>query len=384
MNRRGFLAGTGACGGCLLTASLFAQSDWQSPPRLTRPDVATDEGGLWAMMDREETRLRRSPFVIRDPALREYVQAIACKVAGAHCPDIRVHLVNTPIFNAFMAPNGMMQVWSGLLLRVENEAQLAAILGHEIGHYLQRHTLERLRDVRSRSAFGQFLGLFGLVGAIGQLAVLASMMAYSREQEAEADRIGLVLMREAGYDGREAARIWGNLMLEIKARKENNALERSPMFATHPAPEDRQQALARLAEVDAGGATGEEPWQKAMNPFRHEWIMDEVKRRQYDESLALLDRLVTRRTNQSEYLFARGEVYRMRAANSDADAALADYRAAIAAGGEPAETHRSLGILQRSRNELPDARASFEKYLGMAPNAPDAALIKTYLSELGS
>jgi Zn-dependent protease with chaperone function len=182
MNRRGFLRAAAGCGGCLLTAALYAQSEWQSPPRLTRPDIATDEGGLWAMMDREEARLRRSPFVIRDTALREYVQGIACKLAGPHCPDVRVHLVNTPIFNAFMAPNGMMQVWSGLLLRVENEAQLAAILGHEIGHYLQRHSLERLRDARTRSAFGQFLGVFGLVGAIGQLAVLASMMAYSREQ----------------------------------------------------------------------------------------------------------------------------------------------------------------------------------------------------------
>jgi predicted Zn-dependent protease len=264
---------------------------------------------------------------------------------------------------------------------MENEAQLAAILGHEIGHYLQRHTLERLRDVRTRTAFGQFLGLFGLVGAVGQLAVLASMMAYSRDQETEADRIGVVLMRQAGYDGREAARVWENLLLEIKARKDGLP-DRSPMFATHPAPENRQQALIELAANNPGGDTGEDAWQKAMNPFRHEWIMDEVKRRQFDESLALLDRLVTRRTNQAEYLFARGEVYRMRASNSDADSAFADYKAAIAAGGEPAETHRSLGILYRARNESAEARASFEKYLSAAPNAPDAALIKTYLSEM--
>jgi predicted Zn-dependent protease len=80
-------------------------------------------------MDREETRLRRSPFAIRDPALREYVQGIACKLAGEHCPDVRVHLLSTPLFNASMAPNGMMQVWTGLMLRMENEAQ-PAILGH--------------------------------------------------------------------------------------------------------------------------------------------------------------------------------------------------------------------------------------------------------------
>ena len=57
-----------------------------------------------------------------------------------------------------MAPNGMMQVWSGLL-RVDNEAQLASVVGHEIGHYLQRHTVERLRDAQSRSAFGMVLNI---------------------------------------------------------------------------------------------------------------------------------------------------------------------------------------------------------------------------------
>ena len=91
---------------------------WIAPPRFTRPEVATDEGGLWAMMDREETRMRRSPFLIRDANLRDYLQGIACKLAGEHCPDVRVYPVRTPFFNASMAPNGMMQVWSGLLLRV--------------------------------------------------------------------------------------------------------------------------------------------------------------------------------------------------------------------------------------------------------------------------
>ena len=74
------------------------------------------------MMDRAEAQLRRSPFVLRDEKLRAYVQDITCRLASQHCPDVRVHLVRTPYFNASMAPNGMMQVWSGLLLRVENEA----------------------------------------------------------------------------------------------------------------------------------------------------------------------------------------------------------------------------------------------------------------------
>ena len=81
-----------------------------------------------------------------DLKLHAYVEDIACRLGASHCPDIRVHIVRTPWFNASMAPNGMMQVWSGLLLRADNEAQLAAVLGHEIGHYISRHSVERLRD----------------------------------------------------------------------------------------------------------------------------------------------------------------------------------------------------------------------------------------------
>ena len=143
MRRRLWLRG--ACAHCaVLAGAVFAQqAEWSPPTRFVRPDLATDEGGLWAMMDREETRLRRSPFRMRDEALARYLQEVVCRLGGDHCPDMRVYAVRTPYFNASMAPNGMMQVWSGLLLRMDNEAQLAAVLGHEIGHFLQRHSVER-------------------------------------------------------------------------------------------------------------------------------------------------------------------------------------------------------------------------------------------------
>ena len=121
------------CAHCAALGGLAAaQTAWEVPPRFARPDVASDEGGLWALMDREEARLRRSPFRMREEPLGLYLGDLACRLGAAHCPDIRVYAVRTPYFNASMAPNGMMQVWSGLMLRVENEAQLAAILGHEI------------------------------------------------------------------------------------------------------------------------------------------------------------------------------------------------------------------------------------------------------------
>ncbi len=102
MKRRRFIAAGCACCGALAGGAVLAQTqtDRQTPARFSRPDIATDEGGLWALMDREETRLRRSPFSLRDPELRGYVQGIACKLAGDHCPDVRVYVMKTPLFNA--------------------------------------------------------------------------------------------------------------------------------------------------------------------------------------------------------------------------------------------------------------------------------------------
>jgi predicted Zn-dependent protease len=385
VNRRRFLAVGCTCGASLVSGSVFAQAaslqTWQWPQRFQRPDIATDEGGLWSMMDREETRLRRSPFSLRDRELNDYVRGIACRLAGDHCPDIRVHLVNTPLFNANVAPNGMMQVWTGLMLRVDNEAQLAAVLGHEIGHYLARHSLERLRDVKTRSAFAQFLGMFGLVGVIGQLGVLAGSFAYSRDHEREADRIGLNLMQRAGYAAVEAAKVWENLLLELKAKPGGDPTRTNPLFATHPAAEERMETLRSLANGAPDGETNEATWQLQTARFRREWLYDEVKRGQHEESLALLTRKIAVAPGQPEFLYARAEIYRSRAAQNDLDAAMNDYRAAVQGGG-PAESHRGMGMVYRVRNLAPEARTSFQRYLELLPDAPDVPMIKTFVEEL--
>lgn len=117
--RRGFLQS--ACKHCLGLGALLsglpspaqdaAPGAFQVPGRFSRPAVDTEEGGLWSLMDREEARLRRSPLAIRDSALGKYLGDLTCGLTAGHCPDIRIHVMRTPMFNASMAPNGMMQVW---------------------------------------------------------------------------------------------------------------------------------------------------------------------------------------------------------------------------------------------------------------------------------
>jgi predicted Zn-dependent protease len=374
------------CAHCALLAGLGRAEaspaiEWTPPARLPRPDVSTDEGGLWALMDREETRLRRSSFVLRDAALREYLTGIACRLAGEHCADTRVYAVRTPLFNASMAPNGMMQVWTGLLLRAENEAQLAAVIGHEIGHYLQRHSLARLRDARSRSAFVTLMAPFGVVGAVGQLAALAGGLAYSREHEREADRIGLALMQRNGYDLREAARIWANLRAEMAAGPGGDPAQRSVMMATHPGIEERQATLQQLAG-DGGGEVFEAAYHARIEPILWTMLEDELKQAQYDETIQLFGRLCARRPGRGDLRWFLGEARRLRGKDGDAAAALDDCRAALALQPAPAEAWRSLGFLHRALGQPVESAAAFTRYVELLPDAPDAAIVRSYLTEM--
>ncbi|MBI5279635.1 MAG: M48 family metalloprotease [Burkholderiales bacterium] len=381
--RRGFLRS--ACRHCVgwggfaaLGASAQQAAEPLLPARFARPGLDSDEGGLWAMMDREETRLRRSSFIIKDDALQAYLYQLVCKLGGEHCQDIRVHIARTPHFNASMAPNGMMQVWSGLLLRCENEAQLAAVLGHELGHYLERHTLERMRDIKSKAGLATFLAVFGVVGAVAGLGVLVTSYAFSREQEERADRIGMRLMQRAGFDGRQAAVVWDNLLGELKITGGEEAGKRSALFATHPPVADRRDGLLRLAG-EAGGSLGAEDFERVTASHRLGWLQEEVRRGQFEESLVLFDRMLKRRPEDVQVLYARGEVFRLRDGTDDLQRAADDLVRATASDNTPAEAFRSLGLVHRRRNDMPAATAAFQRYLALAPEAGDAGLIKTYL-----
>lgn len=370
--------------GALAGGSAFAQAlaGGPLPPRFVRPASDTDEGGLWGLMDREETRLRRSPLTIKEPSLQGYLGGLVNRLAASHSPDIRVHAVRMPHFNAIMAPNGMMLVWSGLLLRVENEAQLVAVMGHELGHYLEKHSVEQLRAAKDRAMLSQIVGMVGgLGGFVGQMTLLASAFAFSREHESRADRLGMQLMQDAGYDGREAANVWDNLLTELKVTGGAEAGKQGDLFTTHPTTAGRRDELLQLAGRKRG-EDGAERYQRAIAPLRFGWIQDEIKRGQYEESLVLFDRMLQRRTDDVEVRYARGEVYRLRDDEGDTGRALADLEFATRAKAAPADAFRALGHVHKQRNEPAAAFKAFQQYLAVAPEAPDAGMVKGYLAEL--
>jgi Zn-dependent protease with chaperone function len=377
------------CAHCAALASGMAlaqtgqPSNWVMPERFLRPDVASDEGGLWAVIDREEAKLRRSHFIIRDPALRDYLQAMVARLAGPHIEDIRVYPMRVPYFNASMYPNGMMQVWSGLLLRAENEAQLASVVGHEIAHFVQRHSIARWRDLKGRAAAMSLIGWAGVPGLLGQLALIAGMGMYSRDHEREADLVGLALMQRAGSDPTQAALMWAQMRAELAAGSAGDPSTRNALFASHPPSDERQATLEQLA-AGAGGERGEDRYQRAIAGLLPDLVDDELRRVQYDESIALFTRLCAARPESGVLRHGRGEAYRLRAKDGDMALAEADFRTALAGPQPPAAAHRSLAFMYRQRGDKVAAAEAFKQYLQAVPSAPDAGIIQSFISELQS
>lgn len=110
--------------------------------------------------------------------------------------------------------------------------------------------------------------------------------------------------------------------------------------------------------------------------------MAEVRRGQYEQSLALFDRGLARTPEDAAMRFARGEVYRMRESPGDLERAADDLMLAAASPQAPAQAFRALGLLRRRQGDAPAAVAAFQQYLARAPQAGDAALIHTYLTQL--
>lgn len=354
-----------------------------------RPATGSDEDELWYAMERAESDLRQHPTLVRDPALNEYVRGVACRVAADHCGDMRVYIVEQPWFNASMAPNGMMIVWTGALLRFQDEAELALVLGHEFAHFRQRHSIQQWRRAKRSSAF---LGSFGLLawgggaGAAGYLANMlgtASMYQFSRDAEREADRIGFAVATGEGYDAHAGARLWQRMKDEEQARRYGKPV---PVFASHPRTAERLEDVRSAAQASgqAGGESGRDDYRRAVRPFLAHWLEMELSRRMYDSSVRVIADLRAQAEPdlQATYAFFQGEAHRRRGAEGDLARAHALYAEAVALPESPAAAHREHGLALRAQG-LPDAAAaSLRHYLDIAPEAEDAAFVRQYLSEL--
>jgi predicted Zn-dependent protease len=402
LSRRAMLAGTGALAASLATGTAGARIRPQEMTPLIGPGyrpVDEDEVGIWKLMDRVEEEVSGSNLLIQDPGANAYLKDVIGRIGGPAAKDMRIYLARIPEFNAVMFPTGFAVIFSGLLLRMRNEAQLAGVVAHESGHFLRKHQIRQWRDMRRKTDIFSILAMgAGVAGGaagyyvgdlvqLAQLGTILSLLKYSRTLEAEADAMGLKLIAEDGLRPMAMSETWDQLIgeLDASARYRRKKRERRiNLFETHPSPDARRAELKiSAAEVTVPGKAyddRQDEYLKAIGHLRPMLLDDQVKLNDPGASQYIVETLARDGWN-GLLRFHEGEIWRLRnRAGDDARAALG-YAAAVQYADAPPDAWRWHGIMLQKAGRIPEARNAYVRYLAMAPNAPDAPFIRQQIQQ---
>lgn len=206
-------------------------------------------------------QIKKTTPISHDPQLQARLTRVGRRIVQASGSDIPVDqwefvVFDTPEINAFALPGGHIGAYRGIMKVAQNDAQLAAVLGHEVGHVTAHHAAERI-GTAELSNFGlavvsaalQIGGVAGsdeiasLLGAGVQYGVI---LPFSRSQELQADHLGLDYMAKAGYDPEQAIVFWQNMTKASRGGKP------PAILSTHPSDQERIERLeAELPEAEA-------------------------------------------------------------------------------------------------------------------------------------
>jgi len=221
-----------------------------------------------------------------NPALQRYVEEIGQRLARvSHRPDLKYffRIVDSPEINAFALPGGYVYITRGILAYLNSEAEVAAVLGHEIGHVTARHSVQQISTAQGASIAATIASILvpGLQNQAAQslLNVLggALLSGYGREHELEADRLGAEYLARAGYDPQAMIRVVGVLknqeLFDAEVAKAEGRQPRAyhGVFASHPSADARlQQVVGEAGKFTQGTFREErEPFLRQMDrvPF---------------------------------------------------------------------------------------------------------------------
>jgi predicted Zn-dependent protease len=219
-------------------------------------------------MSREFLKVVGDHFeIITDSMANAYVRDVGARVLAvlpSQPFNYQFHIIREDVYNAFATPAGHIFINSGLIAAMENEQELAGILGHEIAHVVCRHIsqkIERSKKVQLATLAGVAAGIFLGVGGGGSAASAltvgsmaagqSAMLAYSREDEIQADQIGLKVLNEAGYSGQGII----DVLKKMRSKQWYDSQQVPNYLMTHPATEDRIAYVDRWVAHQEPGAS---------------------------------------------------------------------------------------------------------------------------------
>lgn len=321
-----------------------------------------------------------------DPDLTAYVRGVGNKLAKvSDQPELPYEFVvlNNDIPNAWALPSGKIAINRGLLTKLDNEAQLAAVLGHEIVHAAARHGAQRLQNSMLLNAGMAGLGFAMSDKEYGQLllggAALGSSLAmakYGRNHELESDHYGMEYMVKAGYDPQAAVELQ---QLFVKMSEEQKTSWIQGMFATHPPSQDRVEAnKAHAAQLknDYAQATydGEAAFDKALKRTRralpaYDDYNEGIKALEAgntSKALQLAEQAIKIEPEEGKFHQLKGDVYKTLGKEQQA---LASYDKAIALNPDYFEPLLKRGLVRAQTGQFAGAEADLAKANQLLPTS---------------
>jgi predicted Zn-dependent protease len=215
--------------------------------------------------DQQFDSMRSQTEISTDWETRGYITCVAQKIIDEldepyASMEWDIEIFENEDINAFAMPGGNIGVFTGILRVAENQDQLGAVLGHEVAHVTEQHSVERAnREIGTQFGTSAVGAIFG--GGYGDLARMSAQfglsLPYGRKQESEADTVGLVYMADAGFDPRASVKLWKNMAEQSKGGP--------PQFlSTHPSSETRIDDLigelpTALVKYNAAESAGKSP-----------------------------------------------------------------------------------------------------------------------------
>jgi predicted Zn-dependent protease len=292
-----------------------------------------------------------------------------------------------------MYPNGTMYVHTGILARMENEAQLATLLAHEMTHATHRHAVRRFRDIRNKTDFMAGFsvvtlpfGYWGLLAnLLGTLGMVASVYGYSQDMEREADAEGFQLMVQAGYDPREAPKLFRHLKLWVEEEDKPEPF----FFNTHPRLVERIASYDEIIAKNAQLFSRPEPLrigEEAFLSHTRRMVLDnaalDLSAGRFLQAQKGCQKVLSLDPENARATFLMGETYRIQNDPQKFAEAIWLYQRAIALDPTYPDPHRGLGTLHYHDRQSAQATAEFQQYLQLAPAAADRVHIQSLIESL--
>jgi tetratricopeptide (TPR) repeat protein len=349
-----------------------------------------DEQRLWIRSEEEQRIIQKSGVLYHDEALEGYLNGIAKKLAPEQTLEripFRVFVVKNHLLNAFCYPNGQVYVHTGILARMDNEAQLATLLAHEMTHATHRHLVKQFRDIKNKTAFLATLGVMtaglGGVGSLayilGAIGTIASVAGYSQEHEKEADVEGFNLMIKAGYDPEEAPKLFVHLKKELEEEKRKEPF----FFGSHPRVQERienyQALLDKRVKTGGEGISDSEVFLSQMGEVILENAQLDLKAGRFKSAEKGVEKYLKINPQDARAYCLLGDICRQRGEKDDIQSAKEHYQKAMSIDSSYSPPYRGLGLIYYKLREPSNAQKFLESYLSACPEAMDRAYIQEYI-----